>query len=208
MANFDPTLVAKAMRHLKRHDPILRETIRRIGPCDYKPSRLRFRLLVGSIISQQISTSAARSIKKRFNALFTGVPTPQKLLALSDETIRSSGVSPQKLRYIKDLAQRVQSGEVNFRRIAKLENAAVVAELAQVKGVGEWTAQMFLMFGLGRLNIMPHGDLGIRSAIRLLYSLPDLPDKDECIRISEPWQPYSTIACLYLWRTIDGQKQF
>ena len=204
MADFDSTVVAKAVWHLKRHDPILRDTIRRIGPCDYSPSRLRYRLLVGSIISQQISTSAARSIKKRFNALFVGVPTPTKLLALSDETIRSSGVSPQKLRYIKDLSNRVQSGDVNFRRIAKMGSAAVIAELTQVKGVGEWTAQMFLMFGPGRLDIMPHGDLGVRSAIRTLYALPDLPDKDECYRIAEPWQPYSTIACLYLWRSIDG----
>lgn len=204
MSEHQSDLVAKATRHLKRRDPILRDMIRRIGPCNYKPSRLRFRLLVSSIISQQISTAAARSIKKRFDGLFVGVPTPSKLLALPDDRIRSSGVSPQKLGYIKDLATRVQNGEVNFRRVARMDNATAITELTRVKGVGEWTAQMFLMFGLGRLDVMPHGDLGIRSAIKLAYELDDLPDKDACYRIAAPWMPYSTIACLYLWRSIDG----
>ena len=204
MPNFDTSVVTKAVNHIKRRDPVLSELIVRFGPCDYRPSRMRFRLLVGSIISQQISTAAARSISKRFNALFTGVVTPEKLLELSDDDIRSAGISPQKLTYLKDLAIRVQSGNVSFRRIAKLDDEAVIQELVQVKGIGEWTAQMFLMFGLGRLDIMPHGDLGIRSAIRNTYGLEDLPDKDECFRIAEPWRPYSTIACLYLWRIIDG----
>jgi DNA-3-methyladenine glycosylase II len=202
--SFDTTVVTKAVRHLKQRDPVLSGLIARLGPCDYRPSRKRFRLLVGSIISQQISTAAARSISKRFDALFTGVVTPEKLLRLSDDQIRAAGISPQKLTYLKDLATRVQSGEVSFRRISKLDNDGVIRELIQVKGIGEWTAQMFLMFGLGRLDIMPHGDLGIRSAIRNTYGLEELPDKDECFRIAEPWRPYSTIACLYLWRIIDS----
>src|SRR5206468_2966660 len=151
-----------------------------------------FQSLVSSIISQQISGSAARSIRQRlFDHLAPENLTSQKLGTLTPEALRSVGLSAQKASYLLDLAQRVNSGELRLEKMARLTDAEVIDELIKVKGIGVWTAQMFLMFSLGRLNVFPHDDLGVRTAIRDLYGLNDLPDKRTSQRIAEPWTPYA-----------------
>ena len=178
--------------------------IKAVGPVTLKLERNRVRMLVRSIISQQISTAAARSIRKRLDALVApGVVTPEKLAALSTGELRTAGVSAQKAGYLTDLAGKVNDGEVALRTIGRLADDDVIASLTRVKGIGVWTAQMFLMFCLGRPDVLPHGDLGIRNALKNLYGLKDLPDKDESHRIAAPWRPHATIACWYCWRSLE-----
>ncbi len=196
--------VQDGLRHLRDTDPILREVIDRVGPFRLKPRADRFGSLVRSIISQQISGSAAQSIRRRLERLTApGRITPEKILRLSPSALRSAGLSGQKQTYLRDLAGKVQRSEVRLRSIARCDDEAVIAELIQVKGIGVWTAQMFLMFSLGRLDVFPHDDLGIRNALRKLYSLPELPDKQVSLRIAEPWRPYATIASWYCWRSLE-----
>jgi DNA-3-methyladenine glycosylase II len=199
---FEAEAVASARRHLRRKDPVMRRLIDVVGPFTLKARRDRFRMLVRSIISQQISGKAARSIGQRLEALVAPAKiTPHALAALSIDELRSVGVSPQKASYLHDLAAKVDSGVVRLSRAGRLPDDEVIAELVQVKGIGVWTAQMFLMFSLGRLDVFPHEDLGIRTALRNLYSLPDLPDRETSHQIATPWRPYATIASWYLWRS-------
>lgn len=196
--------INKALRHLRSSDPVMRDVIRRVGPFQMRLERDRFRMLVRSILSQQISTSAARSIRLRFEALVhPEPPSPHNVARLSVEELRSAGVSPQKAGYLLDLANRVVADEVRLRDIGRLSDEKVIAELTQIKGIGRWTAQMFLMFSLGRLDVFPHDDLGVRSAIRNLYGLDELPDKTTSHQIAEPWRPYASVASWYCWRSIE-----
>lgn len=200
--------INKALRHLRSSDPVMRDVIRRVGPFRMRLERDRFRMLVRSIISQQISTSAARSIRLRFEALVhPEEPTPQNVAGLSVEELRSAGVSPQKAGYLLDLATRVTADEVRLRDIGRLSDEKVIAELTQIKGIGRWTAQMFLMFSLGRLDVFPHDDLGVRSAIRNLYGIDELPDKTTSHQIAEPWRPYASVASWYCWRSIELEPE-
>ncbi len=199
-----PANVQRAVKHLRAADPVLANVIRQVGPFTLRPDRDRFGMLVRSIISQQISGKAARSIRARL----TEVVAPEKisaeaLLRLTAAELRSAGLSLQKAGYLHDLAEKVQAGAVNLRQIARRDDDAVIAELVQVKGIGVWTAQMFLMFSLGRLDVFPHADLGIRSALRNLYQLDDLPDKARSHEIAEPWRPYATVASWYCWRSLE-----
>lgn len=195
-------LHTSAVRHLRRRDRVLRGVIDRVGPFTLKPQRDRFRSLVRAIIAQQISGSAARSIMGRFEAL-SGTISPGNVLKLSPARMRTAGVSPQKAAYLLDLAEKIHSGAVRLSTAGRLSDDEIVAELTQVKGIGVWTAQMFLMFSLGRPDVLPHADLGIRAAMRNLYELPELPDRDTCHRIAEPWRPYATVACWYCWRSLE-----
>jgi DNA-3-methyladenine glycosylase II len=185
----------------------MRDVIDQVGPFQLKLRRNRFEALVRSIISQQISGGAARSIQKR---LFALLPSdgfkPEALAALTPQQLRTAGVSPQKASYLLDLASKVTAGGVRLHRVARMSDAEVIAELTQVKGIGIWTAQMFLMFSLGRLDVFPHDDLGVRSALRHLYRLPDLPDRETSHRIAAPWRPYATIASWYCWRSLELPK--
>jgi DNA-3-methyladenine glycosylase II len=203
----DPAALTAAVRHLKRRDPILRPIITEVGPVTLKLERDRFRMLVRSITSQQISVHAARAIWKRLDALTaeTGM-NADSLAALPIDQLRTAGLSGQKAAYVHDLAAKVSGGNVRLHRVARMSDDEVIAELIQVKGIGVWTAQMFLMFSLGRLDVFPHEDLGIRSALRKLYGLPDLPDKVLSHRIAEAWRPYATIACWYCWRSHELEK--
>ena len=204
---FSSHQVRAGLKHLRSADPVLREVIERVGPFRMNVDRDRFRALVRSIISQQISGSAARSIRTRLEALTApGKITPEKLARLTPEQLRSVGLSSQKSRYLHDLAAKVQANQVRLKSVAKMSDEAVVDELTQVMGIGVWTAQMFLMFSLCRLDVFPHDDLGIRSALRNLYGLDELPDKVTGQRISEPWRPYATIASWYCWRSLDLPK--
>jgi DNA-3-methyladenine glycosylase II len=196
--------IDRALRHLRTSDPVMRDLIRRAGPFKLRLERDRFRMLVRSIISQQISTSAARSILARFEALVhPEQPSADNVARLTVADLRSAGVSPQKTGYLLDLAQKVGEEQVRLRHIGRLSDEAVIEELTRVKGIGRWTAQMFLIFALGRLDVFPHDDLGVRSAIRNLYQLQDLPDKATSHRIAEPWRPYASVASWYCWRSFE-----
>lgn len=204
---FKPLDIADAIRHLRRRDATLRVVIDAVGPFTLKLERDRFRMLVRSIIAQQISGSAARSIRARLDALLAPQRvTPESLAALSLPRLRSAGLSPQKASYLHDLSAKVASREVRLHRVAKMSDDEVIAELVQVKGIGVWTAQMFLMFSLGRLDVFPHDDLGIRSALKKLYGLSELPDRKTSHAIATPWRPYATIASWYCWRSHDVEK--
>ena len=199
-----PQDVTDAVKHLRRKDRVLRDVIDRVGPCQLKPDRRRFRMLARSIIGQQISGSAARSIWRQLETLV--LPAQISAAALSDmtpERLRTAGVSPQKAGYLLDLSKKVIDGDVRLPMLARMPDDAVIEELIKVKGIGEWTAQMFLMFSLGRLDVLPHQDLGIRTALRNLYGLSDLPDKATCHNIARPWRPFATIASWYSWRSLD-----
>jgi len=175
-----------------------------VGPYTLRCDRDRFGLLVRSIISQQISTSAARAIRKRLMELLgpDGL-TAANLARFSTDELRSVGLSSQKATYVADLEAKVNDGAVNLQQIGRLSDERVVETLTQVKGIGRWTAQMFLIFSLGRPNVFPHDDLGVRTAIRDRYGLDDLPDKPTAHAIAAPWRPYASVASWYCWRTLD-----
>lgn len=204
---FDPAVAEAAVRHLHRHDPVLSKVIRQVGPVTLKLKRDRFEALARSIVGQQISGKAAESIYARFQALLH----PEKISAesvrlLTTDEFRSAGLSPQKAGYLADLAERVATGEVRLSKLSKLSDDEVIEELTRVKGIGVWTAHMFLMFSLGRPDVFPDGDLGVRSAIRNLYGLSELPAKAESIEIAAAWRPYATIASWYCWRSLELPK--
>lgn len=197
--------IKNAIRHLKNSDPILREVIQSVGPIEFKTKRGRFQTLVTSIVSQQISGAAAKTILGRLRDLANQRTfTPERLVEFEIDQLREVGVSRQKASYVLDLADKVNSKEVRLNRLGQLSNEEVVQELTQVKGIGVWTAQMFLMFSLGRLDVLPTGDLGIQNAIKLAYNLRKSPDARKIQSIAKPWSPYQTIACCYLWRHLDS----
>ncbi len=185
----------------------MRGIIDEVGPFTLRPQRDRFRMLVRSIISQQISTGAARSIRQRLEELAApeGL-TAVSLVRFSAEQLRSAGISPQKARYILDLAVRVQDGSVNLRQMGRFSDERVIEQLTTVKGIGRWTAQMFLIFALGRLDVFPNDDLGVRSAIRDSYRLDELPDKETGCAIAQRWRPYASVASWYCWRSLDIRR--
>jgi len=196
--------IEQALRHLRRRDPIMREVIRKAGPFTMRPHRNRFRSLVFSILGQQISGKAAAAIRARLvNHLKPEQISPETISRLTPQTLRSLGVSPQKSNYLLDLAQRVGSGEIRLSRMSRMTDEEVIETLIQVKGIGVWTAQMFLIFSLGRPDVFPHDDLGVRIAIRNLYGLSDLPTKEVSHQIASPWRPYATIASWYCWRSLE-----
>lgn len=205
--SFPPDQIKLALRHLRAADPVLRNVIQQVGPFRLRLRRNRFESLARSIISQQISGGAARSIQKRLSALVAPAGLAAKSVGvLTPQQLRTAGVSPQKASYLLDLAAKVTDGTVQLRRVSRLPDEHVIAELTQIKGIGVWTAQMFLMFSLGRLDVFPHDDLGIRSALRNLYGLPELPDRSTSERIARPWRPYATVACWYCWRSLELPK--
>lgn len=194
----------KASQHLRKADPRLKPVIDAVGPCPLKPYRYRFALLLRSIVSQQISTSAARTIYKRLHALTgKGQPTAEKVIQLSHEQLRSVGLSTQKANYVHHLAEMVLENNVRLHKMHQMTDEEVTAELIQVKGIGQWTAQMFLMFGLCRPDVFPHDDLGIQNGIQQIYQLKSRPDKQTCIDIAARWQPYRTVASWYCWRILE-----
>ena len=196
----------KAINHL-RADPALARVIAHVGPCRFAPTAegSHFDALVRSIIYQQLSGKAAATIHRRVQEIFGNrAPTPAELAATPDETLRAAGLSRQKLGYLKDLAARVDSGAVPLDHLDELPDDEIIAALIQVKGIGRWTAQMFLMFRLGRPNVLPELDLGIQKGIQRAYRLRSLPKPDRVRKIGAKWAPYSTVACWYLWRSLDA----
>jgi DNA-3-methyladenine glycosylase II len=203
-----PAVTEVALAHLNAADPVMRQIIASVGPFGLKPMRNRFDALVRSIISQQISGKAAASIRQKLEAVaerYGGV-TPEGLLRLSTAQMRKAGLSPQKQTYLRELARCVHTREVRLDRLHHLPDEEVIAELIQVKGIGRWTAQMFLIFTLGRTDVFPHDDLGVRAAIKRFYGLDELPDKETSHRIAAAWRPYSTVASWYCWRSLALPK--
>ncbi len=208
MANLSQRSVnERAIKHLRRADPVMRAMIAEVGPCTLRPQGDRFRMLAGSIISQQISTGAARSIKKKLDELVgSDGLTPANLSRFSPEQLRAAGVSPQKAKYLLDLALKVHESEINLQHIGRYSDDKIIEQLTAVKGIGRWTAQMFLIFALGRLDVFPHDDLGVRSAIRKRYDLDELPDVETSTAIAAKWRPYTSVASWYCWRSLDIGK--
>jgi DNA-3-methyladenine glycosylase II len=197
-------LVKTAVGHLRRNDPVMKDVIRRVGPFGLRLRRDRFHTLVRSILAQQISGYAAQAIRGRLEALVAPQAlAADNLAALPLEQLRAVGVSSQKAKYLLSLATKVHDGELRLKSIGRLSDEEVIEQLVQVKGIGVWTAQMFLIFSLGRPDVFPCDDLGIRQAIRKLYGLKDLPDKQTSLRIAEPWRPYASIASWYCWRSLE-----
>ena len=194
---------ATAARHLKRRDPILARVIRDVGPCTLRVRRDRFASLVQSIIAQQVSTQAAATIGRRLKEAAGGRIRPDTLGGLSDQQLREAGISPQKLRYMRDLCARIDSEELQLSRMGYLSDDQVIATLTAVKGIGVWTAQMFLIFVLGRGDVLPCADLGVQNAMRDLYGLARRPTPEEMEEIARPWHPYASIGSWYCWRFLD-----
>ena len=198
---------AAAARHFRKADHVIAAVIKQVGPCTLKPQRDRFNMLVRSIISQQISTSAARSIRAKLEALIAPEKVcPEVLARFSLEQLKSAGLSSQKATYLHDLAAKAADGTVRLEMIGRRKDEEVIEELIQVKGIGRWTAQMFLIFSLGRPDVFPPDDLGIKVALRNLYGLAELPTKAEAHALAAPWTPHSTFATWYLWRSLDLAK--
>ncbi len=189
------------MRHLRRVDPHLRAIIDRIGPCRLQPHPDRFGALVRSIISQQISTKAATSINQKLVAICGEPHRPHRLIELGEGSLRSVGLSGAKARYVLNLAEAVASGQVPLDEIDDCwDEPTIVKTLTSVKGIGVWTAEMFLIFVLNRPDVLPAGDLGIRAALKDRHGLVELPRPSECFALAELWRPYRTVASWYIWR--------
>ena len=195
LAAADPVMA----RLIDEHGAVVRRDLKRERPGDAYGALLR------SIVGQQLSTKAARTIYGRMLELFDGhAPTPKQLLAADPDAIRAAGLSRPKIAYLRDLAQHVEDGELELERLHDLPDDEVIEQLTAVKGIGDWSAHMFLMFHLGRPDILPVGDLGIRNAVKAQYRLRKLPDPTRLERIARPWRPYRTLACLYLWSSLDN----
>jgi DNA-3-methyladenine glycosylase II len=196
----------KAIIHLKKSDPRMAAVIERVGPCRFatRVEGTHFDALLRAIVYQQISGTAAATIHARLEALYGGrAPTPDELLDTPESDLKAAGLSRQKLGYMKDLAERVSGESLPIHSLDDLDDDAVIAALTAVKGIGRWTAQMFLMFRLGRPDVLPEIDFGIQKAIMVAYELPEMPKPKDVIRIGTPWRPHATIASWYLWRSLD-----
>jgi DNA-3-methyladenine glycosylase II len=197
---------AHARRHLSRRDPVIRDLMRAHGPCGLAEAQHGdpFGALMKAIVSQQLSTKAADTIFKRLVALFDGIPTPPALDALTDAQLRGVGLSGQKLRYMRDLGVKVQDGSLPLHALDAMGDEEVIVALTQVKGIGRWTAEMFLMFRLHRPDVLPVDDLGIVKAVQKAYGLRKTPSADRLNEIGEAWRPYRSVACWYLWRSLNA----
>jgi len=196
--------IKAARLHLQKSDPVFKSLLKIVGPFTAKTRRDRFGTLVHSIIAQQISVAAASTIRGRLiDAVAPEKINPQTLQQFDLDSLRELGVSRQKATYVLDLADKVHGGVVDLDSIHRKDDEAVIEEMIQVKGIGRWTAQMFLMFSLGRLDVLPVDDLGLKNAVRVQYELDDMPNKQQMEQIAEPWRPYATVACWYLWQSLN-----
>jgi DNA-3-methyladenine glycosylase II len=201
---------SEAYRHLLRADPVMGAIVKAHGPLNEEErSRGRpedsYGALLRSITGQQLSVKAAATIYGRVTDLYGGkTPSPAELIATDPEELRTAGLSYAKAAYLRDLAEKVEDGELDLAALPELPDEEVSAQLIQVKGLGQWTVDMFMMFHLGRPDVLPVGDLGIRNAAKANYNLRKLPTPDRLRRLARPWRPYRTVACLYLWESLDN----
>ena len=204
----DEGIARQAAAHLSDVDSVLRPVIARAGLCTIRPNANYYQELVDAIVSQQLSTYAAAAIEKRFRELFGGTfPTPEEILTTDVETLRGIGFSRGKATYVLDLAQHIVDGKVRFEHLDALSNDEVITELTAVKGIGTWTAHMFLMFCMGHSDVLPVGDLGIRNGIRQLYGFDDAPTPEQIteLALTNRWHPYESIASWYIWHSLDNK---
>jgi len=196
----------RARRVLARRDPVLRDLMRRHGACRLAEAQRSdpFRALCHAIIAQQLSTKAAATIEGRFAALFGGVPTSVAVAKASDAQLRAAGLSPQKLRYMRDLCAKIDDGSLSLHDLDTLADEDVITSLTSVKGIGRWTAEMFLIFRLHRPDVLPVDDLGIVKAVQRAYRLRVAPSADRLTKIGDAWRPYRSVACWYLWASLDN----
>ncbi len=195
--------IQKAKSFLKKNDPVLAKIIARVGKCTLEPGRNYFESLTQSIMYQQLSLKAAGTIYKRLVEKAKKI-TPENILKLSDEEFRNCGVSKQKIRYLRDLSAKFHDGTINWDKVHHLDDDELIELLSTVKGIGRWTAEMFLMFTLNRLDIFPVDDLGLQRAIKVNYRLKQKPDTKKMLALAKKWKPYRTIASWYLWKSLEG----
>lgn len=196
-----------AAEHLSASDPVLAGVISSAPLPDFVPHTDYYKALVNSIIGQQLSVKAAATIKQRFVDLFDGTfPTPEQIVAHDTEEFRSVGLSRAKAGYVQDLARHILDGTVRFDTLDQLSNTEIITELTAVKGIGDWTVHMFLLFCMGRLDVLPTGDLGVRSGIKKLYNLETLPNSDKVreVALKNHWHPYESVASWYIWHSLDN----
>ena len=195
----------KAINHLKKADPVLAGIIQKTGPYRVIYMEPVFQTLVRSIVYQQLSGKAAMTIFNRLAGAAKVTPlTPEAILKLRPQKMRTLGLSKQKTLYIRELAKLTRDGDIQFERLPEMEDAAIIETLTRVKGVGVWTAQMFLMFALQRPNVLPVGDLGVRAAMKKAYGLAELPKPQEMESIAAAWHPYRSIGSWYMWRSLEN----
>lgn len=209
MSEFEKQL-EKAAKHLAANDKKLAPVIAASGPCAIKPHTDHYGELVSNIVGQQLSTKAAYAIWQRVLALFDGqMPTPEQLIKIDGQKLRDVGLSWNKVKYVKDIAEHILDGRLDMTHISTMPNDQLIEQLTAVKGIGEWSAHMYMMFGLGRLDILPTGDLGIKKAVQKLYGLKSLPDAAKIITIANKnkWHPYESVASCYLWQSLDNNPQ-
>lgn len=206
--NHESATIEEARRRLSRCDPRLREIIRRIGPCTLQPNADSFGILVRTIVSQQLSTKAAISIGKRLEeALAPEGLNPRRIQTATDEIIRGCGLSGGKVKSLRDLCTKVLDETVKLHELSGMGDSEVRECLVQIHGIGPWSADMFLMFSLGRMDVLPVGDLGLRSGVKKLYGLRQLPTPERLAKLARPWQPYRSIATWYIWRSLGPVPQ-
>lgn len=196
--------IKAGQNHLRKNDPVMKRIIKQVGPFTLKLKRDRFKTLVGSIISQQISTSAAATIQQRLiDAISPDPLSPESLRSFDVDKFRTLGISRQKATYIIDIVEKCHSGQLQLNRLGHMDDEAAIEHLTAVKGVGRWTAQMLLIFSLGRLDVMAIDDLGLRNAVKIAYELNEPTDRDGLLAMSQPWRPYRSIASWYLWQSLQ-----
>jgi len=194
-----------AEAHLSRRDPVLRKLIERVGPCRLRPSRNKFLTLVEAIVSQQLSTRAASSVyNKLLDAVGRKNPGPHDILDTPPEALARAGLSRRKISYILDVSRLFAGGELSARKLARMSDEELVEELTRIRGIGRWTVEMYLIFALGRPDVLPTGDLGLKKAMADNYGLDRLPSEEEMHRIAEPWRPYRTVGTWYMWMSFDN----
>lgn len=198
-----------AITHLSAADPIMSSIVTKYGPMTLRATTDYFFTLVEAIASQQLASKAADTIIKRIRALVPHMETPDapSILAVPDDALRGAGLSWSKVRYVKDLAAHVESGQLPLEHISQMEDEEIISALVAVKGIGRWTAEMFLIFSLARPDVMAVDDYGLRAAMQTLYNLPELPKPATMREIAEPWRPYRSYASLYLWRSRDNSPK-
>jgi 3-methyladenine DNA glycosylase/8-oxoguanine DNA glycosylase len=198
----------KARRNLMRRDPILKEVIRRVGPCTLRPMGNEFHILVRSIVSQLISTKAAKTITGRIEtAVGIAGLTPEGITAVSEVALRGCGLSRSKVLAIHDLARRALNGDLPLTAFADMSDNEVIAKLVEVRGIGRWTAEMYLIFALGRLDVLPVDDFGFRAGVKESFRLAEMPNRKALHELGENWRPYRSIATWYFWRSRGGVPQ-
>ena len=186
-----------------RKDPILGKIIDNVGDYSLKRRNHHFAVLVESIISQQLATKAAEAIFRRFTKIYPKFPTATQILATRRSKLRKTGISGMKIDYLKDLARNIEDGKLKIKSLPKMSDEQVIEQLTQIKGIGRWTAEMFLIFSLGRQDVLPVHDLGLRKGVQFAFSLSQLPKPKEVEKLRERWKPYRSIATWYLWKSLQ-----